>query len=733
MAKKSTPSRKTAAKTSTTAKKTTARRRTTKKVAASGAAPVQPTQEGASRTVKGADADVAATPGAETSERGGEPSPAGGRAAGPGRPKAAAAGAGDVGTRPEPTPPAPKPPTAGQAAFRGKAEHQPAADEPPGATEAETQAGTAGTETSTRTDAQRLARQRPARREPTGATQAPRSALGRPEPVSESLDDSSGRRGPEVGVEAKGDSDLPTQQDSPDSGYKPEPEPHPEPPPPAPALYYEHRPSLFIVHITPEMAPVAKVGGLADVVFGLSRELAIRGNHVEIILPKYDTLRYDQIFELHEVYQDLWVPWYEGAIHCTVFFGFVHGRKCFFIEPHSHDNFFNRGAVYGYADDILRYAFFSRAAIEFLWKAGKHPDIIHCHDWQTALVPVFLYEIYQQLGMTHPRACLTIHNFKHQGVTGVELLRATGLHQPERFMDYHRLGDNNHANALNLLKGGVVYSNFVTTVSPRYAFETKDQGQGFGLEPTLHTHHMKYGGVVNGIDYDVWNPEIDHHLPVRYGVDNIEAKYDNKRALRHRLMLADNEKPIVAFIGRLDPQKGLELVRHAIFYTLERGGQFVLLGSSPDQGINNDFWGLKHMLNDSPDCHLEIGFDEDLSHLIYAGADIMLVPSQFEPCGLTQLIALRYGTIPVVRTVGGLADTVFDKDHSDRPLHERNGYRFDTYDGTGLESALGRALDCYYQYPEHFRELMKNAMRSDYSWNRPGKDYLNIYDFIRNR
>ncbi|KAA6186285.1 glycogen synthase [Thiohalocapsa marina] len=516
----------------------------------------------------------------------------------------------------------------------------------------------------------------------------------------------------------------------PDSGYQPEPEPHPEPPQ---TVQPVHRPSLFIVQITPEMAPIAKVGGLADVVFGLSRELAIRGNHVEIILPKYDTLRYDHIFELHEVYRDLWVPWYEGAIHCTVFFGFVHGRKCFFIEPHSHDNFFNRGSIYGFNDDVLRYAFFSRAAMEFLWKAGKHPDIIHCHDWQTALAPVFLYEFYQQLGMTHPRACLTIHNFKHQGVTGGELLRATGLHQPERYFDWHRLGDNHHKNALNILKGGIVYSNFVTTVSPRYAFETKDGGQGFGLEPTLHTHHMKYGGVVNGIDYDVWNPEVDHYLPTRYGVDNIDAKYDNKRALRHRLMLADNEKPIVAFIGRLDPQKGLELVRHAIFYALERGAQFVLLGSSPDQGINNDFWGLKHMLNDSPDCHLEIGFDEDLSHLIYAGADVMLVPSQFEPCGLTQLIALRYGTIPVVRTVGGLADTVFDKDHSDRPLHERNGYRFDNYDTAGLESALGRAIDCYYQYPDHFRELIRNAMRSDYSWNRPGQDYLNIYDFIRNR
>jgi len=538
---------------------------------------------------------------------------------------------------------------------------------------------------------------------------------------------------PETSVERAAESVYRPSQElqvelEPQSEMLPEPGPESEATP-----FYESRDSLFIVHVTPEMAPVAKVGGLADVVFGLSRELAIRGNHVEIILPKYDNLRYDHIFQMHVVYEDLWVPWYEGTIHCTVYFSFVHDRKCFFIEPHSQDNFFNRGSLYGFRDDVLRFAFFSRAAMEFMWKAGKQPDIIHCHDWQTALVPVFLYEIYQPLGMHHPRVCLTIHNFKHQGVTGVDLLHATGLHRPERFMAYERLGDNHHRGAVNLLKGGIVYSNFVATVSPRYAYETKDQGQGFGLEPTLHTHHMKYGGVVNGVDYDVWNPEIDHHIPVPYNVDTIDGKYDDKRALRHRLMLADNEKPIVAFIGRLDPQKGLELVRHAIFYALGKGAQFVLLGSSPDHGINADFWGLKQMLNENQDCHLEIGFDEDLSHLIYAGADMILVPSQFEPCGLTQLIALRYGTIPVVRSVGGLADTVFDKDHSFRPLHERNGYSFETYDNQGLESALGRAIDCYYEFPDHFRELMKNAMRSDNSWNHPGQDYLNIYDFIRHR
>jgi starch synthase len=511
-----------------------------------------------------------------------------------------------------------------------------------------------------------------------------------------------------------------------------EPEPAPEPQPNhVPPAYVI--PSMYIVQITPELAPVAKVGGLADVVFGLSSELEIRGNHVEIILPKYDCLRYDHIWGLCETYSDLWVPWYGGAIHCTVFFGFVHGRKCFFIEPHSADNFFNRGGIYGFNDDVMRFAFFSRAAMEFLWKAGKQPEIIHCHDWQTALVPVFLFEIYQHLGMRHPRTCFTIHNFKHQGVTGAQLLNATALHRPEYYFHYDRMRDNHNPHALNMMKAGVVYSNFVTTVSPRHAMEAKDQGQGFGLEPTLHIHHLKYGGVVNGIDYEFWNPEIDRYIPFHYTVDNLDEKYKNKKALRDRLWIADNEKPVVAFVGRLDPQKGLELIRHAIFYTLQRGGQFVLLGSSPDGQINNYFWSLKHQFNEHPDCHIEIGFNEELSHLIYAGADMMIVPSRFEPCGLAQLIAMRYGTVPIVREIGGLADTVVDKDYSPKPLHERNGYVFRDYDGKGLEFALGRAISCYYEYPEHFRELMKNAMRSDYSWKNPGQDYLNIYDYIRDK
>lgn len=272
---------------------------------------------------------------------------------------------------------------------------------------------------------------------------------------------------------------------------------------------------MFITMISPECAPVAKVGGLADVVYGLSRELEIRGKTVEIILPKYDCMRYDHVWGLCVTFSGLWVPWYEGGIYCTVWFGFVHGRKCFFIEPHSNDNFFNRGLYYGSHDDVMRFVFFSRAALEFLLKSGKRPDILHCHDWQTGIVPVLLYEMYQQIGLHNQRVCYTIHNFRYQGVTGGEILRATGLHRPEYFFHHDRLRDPTHNNALNIMKGGIVYSNFVTTVSPRHAWEAKAD-QGFGLEGTLRTHHYKYGGVLNGVDYELWNPEVDPLLPHRY-------------------------------------------------------------------------------------------------------------------------------------------------------------------------------------------------------------------------
>jgi starch synthase len=488
---------------------------------------------------------------------------------------------------------------------------------------------------------------------------------------------------------------------------------------------------MFVVMVASECSPVAQAGGLGEVVFGLSRELELRGHAVDIILPKYDCMRYDQIFGLSVAYEDLWVPWYSGFIHCTVWFGSVHGRRCFFIDPHSVDKFFNRAFLYGFADDVARFAFFSKAAMEFMLVTNRRPDIIHCHDWQTALVPVLLFEIYQQIGMHDQRVCYTIHNFAHQGITGEYVLRAVGLNRPAHFFTHERLRDNFNLAALNLMKGGIVYANFVTTVSPRHAWEALYTEQAMGLSSTLHIHRGKFGGVLNGIDYDVWNPEIDGLIPERYTPETIEGKYACKAGLRDRFWLRKEFKPIVAYVGRLDRQKGIHLIRHTIFHALARGAQVVVLGTSPDPAVNADFRHLKHYLNDNPDCHLEIAFNGTLAHLIYAGADMIVMPSMFEPCGLAQMIALKYGTVPIVRAVGGLVDTVFDRDYSDRPVTDRNGYVFHQVDKPALESALDRAIGLWYAYPEEFRQLMLIGMRQDHSWAEPGQHYVNIYEHIR--
>ena len=487
---------------------------------------------------------------------------------------------------------------------------------------------------------------------------------------------------------------------------------------------------MYIVMVSPECAPAAKVGGLGDVVHGLSRELALRGNALELILPMYDCMNYESIQDLQQAHTDLWVPYHDIWIHCDVYSGRVDDLTCFFIKPDSKEKFFDRGRYYGESDDPERFTFFSRAALEFLLKSDRNPDIIHCHDWHTGLVPVLLYEIYQGIGLDNPRVCYTLHNVGHQGVTGEHILRQAGL-DPAAMMIPERLLDHTHANAINLMKGGIVYSNFVTTVSPRYMEEIRHSELGEGLQETLNRHAAKLGGVLNGVDYETWNPQTDPLIPAHYSVDDLTNKAENKKALRQRLLLRDAFKPVVAVVSRLDRQKGADLIRHAVFYSLANHAQFVLLGSASEEELNAAFWGLKHYLNDNPDCHLEIGYDEELSHQIYAGADMLVIPSVYEPCGLTQMIAMRYGTVPIVRNTGGLADTVFDANYSEVPFEQRNGYVFNDFTTDGLESALSRGIGLWYRYPEYFRQLRVNGMNRDLSWKQPGQDYLNIYQKIR--
>jgi starch synthase len=487
---------------------------------------------------------------------------------------------------------------------------------------------------------------------------------------------------------------------------------------------------VYILMVGAECAPVAKAGGLGDFVHGLARAHAQRGHEVEVILPKYDCLRYDRIDDLHRVYPDLLVPFFEQRVHCDVDCGLVDGLKCWFVDPHSPQDFFARGTIYGEPDDAERFAFFCRAVLELLLKTDRHPDVIHCNDWQTGLIPVLLFELYQGLGLARSRVCYTLHNMAHQGVTGEFVLHQVGL-DPARLMTADRLRDPVSPHAANLMKGGIVYSNFVTTVSPRYAWEIQGTDQGMGLQGTLRAHADKFAGVLNGIDGETWSPRSDPLIVRNYDADSLLEKAANKEALRERLGLAEAHKPLVAVVSRLDAQKGVGLIRYAVYYALANDCQLVLLGSAQDPDLDALFRTLKAETDPNPDCHLELAYDEELSHQIYAAADMIVIPSLFEPCGLTQMIAMRYGVVPIVRRVGGLADTVFDANFSDKPFEQRNGYLFDAPTGEALESAMSRAIGLWYSYPEYFRQLRLNGMRMDNTWDAPAQRYLDIYEHIR--
>lgn len=489
---------------------------------------------------------------------------------------------------------------------------------------------------------------------------------------------------------------------------------------------------MHIIIITPECAPVATVDGLADTVFGLSRELNQRGHQIDIILPKYDCLRYDCIQNLSVNGTDFSVIWNNEIVSCIAFYGKLNEVNCIFIDANSPHNFFNRNAYYGFPDDDLRFAFFSKAALEFLKISNIQPDIIHSHNWQTALVPILLHEYYRYHGLNQARTCHTIHDFKYQGIITDAVLTAVGLNADE----YHteeRMQDSSNYAALNLTKGAINFADFITTVSTRYAWEVRFTDQGYGLGHVLFYKREKFGGIVNGLDCAAWNPRTDPTLQYNYDIDNIDSKYGNKWILRQQFGLQDEFKPIIAYIGNLSSQHGVHLIRHALFYTLEHGAQFVLLGIGTEPGINEEFLQLKYNLRDNPNCYLELSFNENLARLVYAGADIIIIPSVVEPCGSSQLIALRYGTIPVVHGAGGLIDTVFDRDYSDKPPELRNGYLFHDPDYPGLESAMQRAIGLWYSFPSEFRQLMRNGMRQDVSWTQPAQNYLNIYQYIQTK
>lgn len=485
---------------------------------------------------------------------------------------------------------------------------------------------------------------------------------------------------------------------------------------------------MYLVHIASELAPVAKVGGLADVVYGLCQELVSNGVKAEIIIPKYDCIDLKGVSHLSVYQRDLKCYYHGEYVLNTVWQGNVDGLSVFFIEPHNKKPFFSRGTFYECEDNVDRFTYFSRVALEFLLQSGKNPDVIHCHDWHTALIPVLYHEIYKSLNLKVNGFIFTIHNLEHQGLCFPFVLDYIGLNGTY-LLNHHKLQDPHRHDHINLLKGAIVYSTYFTTVSPNYAKEIQTPLGGCGLHHVISHYHTKFSGILNGLDYSYWDPHTDCYLPVHYSPNQklIEGKKANKEHLKKRLYLDPKEAPIVSCIARLVLQKGVHLIEHALFRTLEKGGQFILLGTSPDSAISHHFHALKINLGHNHNVHFEMQYNEGLSHQIYSGSDFFIVPSLFEPCGLTQLIALRYGTIPVVRKTGGLADTVFDIDHSQVPLQKRNGYTFDHADTQGVDSALDRCLATWFSNPEKLLKMMQCGMLLDYSWKKPCEEYMHLY------
>lgn len=438
-------------------------------------------------------------------------------------------------------------------------------------------------------------------------------------------------------------------------------------------------PPLRIVHVTVEMAPIAKVGGMGDVVTALGRAVQDEGHEVTVVMPKYDVLRYDDIVDLRRV-RDFW----HNGVQVSAWQGIVEELSTIFLEP--QNGFFWVGCVYGRNDDASRFGWFCGAAAEYIRTSDLGPDVIHCHDWPTAPVT------WSDIGGA--RTMFTIHNLNY---------------------------------GADLIGRAMASANVATTVSPTYAREVSGQ-------PSIAPHMAKFFGIRNGIDQQIWDPEQDEFLPMNYDADSVtQGKAAAKAELRQRFGLAMEDKPLAAVVTRLTHQKGTHLIKHAAWRTLERGAQFVLLGSAPDPKVQGEFEALARDLAGqySTQARLHFEYDEPLSHLIYAAADILLVPSMFEPCGLTQMIGMRYGSVPVVRRTGGLADTVFDLDDDcERAAAEGqipNGFSFDGTDSNALDYALNRALTYYFDHKEDWQDLTQRIMRQDWSWDSPALDYADAY------
>lgn len=473
-----------------------------------------------------------------------------------------------------------------------------------------------------------------------------------------------------------------------------------------------------VLVVASECAPFAKTGGLGDVIGALPKALARRGIDVRVVLPLYAGM-----------------PWHElevldGALVVPMWFGVARGGirlgrlprsevPVYFLE---HHRYYDRPHLYGppgegYADNFERFTFLSRGALELAKAIGWIPDVIHANDWQTALVPVYLNTVEWAQPLHASASVYTMHNMQYQGVGDGGALFVTGLGR-----EHYRPEELEHFGSLNLMKGALVHATALTTVSPTYAREIQTSAYGCGLDGVLRARAGDLVGILNGIDVEEWNPATDRYLEAPYDAGHLGGKALCKAALQEEAGLpVRREVPLFGLVGRLVAQKGVDVLAAALERILAWDVQLVLLGTG-DVRIERFFAAAARSHPDR--CGVWLQFDEARAHRIEAGADFFLMPSRFEPCGLNQMYSLRYGTLPIVRATGGLADTVVNYDEA---TGGGTGFVLRDLDAGSLADTIGWAVDTWYHRPQHVAGMRRRAMAQDFSWERAAETYDTLY------
>lgn len=457
---------------------------------------------------------------------------------------------------------------------------------------------------------------------------------------------------------------------------------------------------MEVVHVATECAHLAKVGGLGDVIYGLTKQQAREGHNVSILLPFYSSCATQE--SLCCLYEKILIP--DSTFSFSLWkidFGDI---SAYFIDIPA---LFSQAPIYGHSDDLFRFVTFCRAAALALDKLHEKPDIVHLHDWTTAAVPFFQKTV---------PTIFTIHNIQHQGISTESDLKKMGITPDESFQD------KKNPHLYNLMKAAISRADFVSTVSPTYAGEILSKEQGYGLESDIFANKHKLAGILNGIDEQYWSPMHDPflplHLPPNFSIDALRSW---KQVLRKDLSEKYSlnycpEKPLLTSVTRLVEQKSPKLIEHALLFSLQKGGQSILLGSAPDEETQEIFNTLQKKYQNNRDIHLHFAHNEKLAHEVFAAADLIVIPSLFEPCGLTQMIAFRYGVVPIVRKTGGLADTV----------HEENGFLFKDASQQALEESLKEAYATFSD-KKAWHTLIENGQKEHYTWHRASLAYTKLY------